>query len=65
MFNLLIFLIGVMIFVVGSYKIKTTDLDKLVLNARIGPGLWLTLWGYLGLGLMGLKNLLRLLVKKK
>lgn len=65
LFNLLIFLIGVMIFVVGSYKIKTTDLDKLVLNARIGPGLWLTLWGYLGLGLMGLKNLLRLLVKKK
>jgi len=65
LFNLLICLIGVMIFVVGFYKIKTTDLDKLVLNAKIGQGIWLTLWGYLGLGLIGLKNFLKGIVCKK
>lgn len=47
-------IIGTAIFVVAFYKIKTTDLDKLVLNASIGSGLWLTLWAYLGIGILGL-----------
>lgn len=64
-FNLLIALIGIAIFAVGFYKIKTTDLDKLVLNAKIGSGLWLTLWGYLGLGLVGGINFVKGILSKK
>lgn len=49
-------LVGIVIFAVGVYKIKTTDLDKLVLQIKIGLGLWMIFWGYLFLGLLGLGN---------
>jgi hypothetical protein len=62
--NLAYGLLGVLIFVVAVYKIKTTDLDKLVLNIAIGPGLWLTLYGYLGMGLAGLSAFSQSLLKK-
>lgn len=64
-FNLSLAVIGVLIFALGFYRITTTDLDKVVLNLRIGIGVWLTLWGYLGLGLLGLVNFLKLLGQKK
>jgi len=64
-FNLAIAVIGIAIFIVAVYKIKTTDLDKLVLNARIGLGLWLTLCGYLGLGLLSAAGFVKSLVPKK
>lgn len=64
-FNLAIALIGIPIFLVGFYKIKTTDLDKLVLNAKIGMGVWLTLCGYLGLGVTGAVNFVKTLVNKR
>lgn len=64
-FNLILAILGVMIFVLGFYKIATTDLDKVVLNLRIGLGVWLTLWGYLGLGLIGFINYLKILSQKK
>jgi hypothetical protein len=57
--------IGVLIFVVGVYKIASTDLDKLVLNVNIGAGLWLTLYGYLGMGLAGIAGFIALLAQKK
>ena len=44
--------IGVAIFAVAVFKIKTTNLDKLVLNVKISYGLWLTLLGYLGIGIV-------------
>ena len=44
--------IGIAIFAVGTFKITTTNLDKLVVNARIGFGLWLVLIGYLGIGIV-------------
>lgn len=48
---LLFGIIGCGIFTVGIFKIKTTDLDKLVLQIVIGPGAWITLWAYFGIGL--------------
>jgi fatty acid desaturase len=54
-----------LIFVVGIYKIATTDMNKLVLNIRIGTGLWLTLYGYLGMGLAGIASFIMLQLKKR
>jgi O-antigen/teichoic acid export membrane protein len=51
-FNLAVAAIGILIFLFGVYKITTMDLNKLVLNAKIGIGVWLTLCGYLGLGVV-------------
>ena len=45
-------ILGVLIFSVGTYEIMTTDLDKVVMNVTIQPGVWLTLGGYLGMGLV-------------
>ncbi|MCM8784470.1 MAG: hypothetical protein NC818_06880 [Candidatus Omnitrophica bacterium] len=64
-FNLILAITGIIIFVFGAYELKTTDLDKLVLNARIGVGLWLTLWGYLGLGVVGGVNFFKGILSKK
>jgi hypothetical protein len=64
-FNLAITAIGIPIFLIGVYKINTTDLNKLVLNARIGLGVWLTLYGYLGLGITAAVNLVKALAKKR
>jgi len=50
--SLIFGIIGIAIFAFGYYKITTTDLDKLVLTITIGIGVWLTLWGYLGIGLV-------------
>ncbi len=48
--------VGAAIFFGAVFKIKTTDLDKLVLQIKIAPGFWLILWGYLGIaGLSGLE----------
>ena len=58
-FNLAVAVIGILIFLAGVYKIKTTDLNKLVLNAKIGMGVWLTLCGYLGLGVVGAVNFVK------
>ena len=54
-----------LIFVVGIYKIATTDMNKLVLNIRIGIGLWMTLYGYLGIGLAGIASFMMLQLKKR
>jgi len=64
-FNLAVAAIGILIFLVGAYKIKTTDLNKLVLNAKIGMGVWLTLYGYLGLGITAAVNFVKALASKR
>ena len=51
--NFIIGVLGAAIFIVASYKIKTTNLNKLVLNIEMGPGLWLTLWSFLLMGILG------------
>ena len=63
--NLAYGLIGILIFAVAVYKIKTTDLDKIILNVNIESGLWLTFWGYLGIGLLGFLRFAQLLSKSK
>lgn len=44
----------IIIYLIGFYKLKTTDLDKMVLNVRIGIGMWFTLWSFLCLGVVNL-----------
>jgi len=63
--NLIFGLVGTLVFAVAAYKIKTTDLNKLIINITMGPGLWLTLWGYLGIGLAGLINFAKLSFTRK
>ena len=46
-------IVGVSIFAVGAYDIATTNLNKVVLSVKISVGLWLTLVGYLAMGLTG------------
>lgn len=43
--------IGIFIFAFGAYRITNLKLDRTFLDVTIGPGLWLTLWAYLGIGL--------------
>jgi len=50
--TLVIAIVATLIFLVATYKIKTTDLDKVVLQVKIGLGLWLILYSYLGIGLL-------------
>ncbi len=63
-FNLTLAVVGVGIFLGAVYKIKTTDLNKLVLNVRIAGPLWCILWSYLGMGLVGAVSFVRGLGKK-
>jgi len=51
-FNLALGIIGVLIFAVVVYKLKTTNLDKTVMSVSILPGLWLLLFSYFGMGLV-------------
>ena len=64
-FCLAVAAIGILIFLVGVYKIKTTDLDKLVLNVKMGTGIWLTLYGYLGLGITAAVGFVKALPNKR
>jgi len=50
---------GISIFVIGVYRIKTLNLNQIILNVTIGPGLWLTLWAYLGIGVCASLNFVR------
>lgn len=52
--------IGIAIFVVATYKITVTDLDKLVLKVNIAYGLWLILFGYLGIGILQIADFIQL-----
>lgn len=52
--NLAIGIIGVLIFAITVIKIKTTDLEKLVLQIKIGLGMWIILWSYLVMGILGI-----------
>ena len=50
--RLAIGVIGIAIFAFATFKIMTTDLDKIILKVNIGYGLWLILVGYLGIGIL-------------
>jgi hypothetical protein len=63
--NLAYGIAGCAIFFAAVYKIKTTNLDKLVLQVTTAPGLWLTLWGYLGIGIFGFTTFAGKALKKK
>ena len=58
-------IIGVAIFAVATFKILTTNLDKMVLRVSIVYGLWALLTGYLLLGSVCLFNFVSLLKGKE
>lgn len=45
-------LIGIGVFGGATFKILTTDLDKMIMKVEIGNGLWIVLVGYLIFGLI-------------
>jgi len=53
-------IIAVAVFAVAVFKISTTELDKVVISVSIAKGLWNTLYGYLGIGILSLLNFIRL-----
>ncbi|MBF0619212.1 MAG: hypothetical protein HQL19_03485 [Candidatus Omnitrophica bacterium] len=57
-FQVLVGAVGVCIFAVGVFYIARTDLNKLIINVKIASGLWLTLVGYLGIGVVAMTALL-------
>lgn len=57
--------IGCAIFGFAVYKIMNLDLSRMVIEVKIGYGLWLTLVGYLGIGLVNLGYALEKPKKKK
>lgn len=63
--NLIFGAIGIAVFVLAVYKISTTDLDRLVLQMKIGTGLWMSLWGYLGIGILGFVSFVASFFQKK
>ena len=58
--NLILGLVGILIFLVAVFKITTTNMDKLVMKVSIGCGLWILLAGYLCIGLLCGINFIKL-----
>ncbi|MBD3264325.1 MAG: hypothetical protein GF375_04400 [Candidatus Omnitrophica bacterium] len=56
-------LLSILIFAAALYKIKSTDLEKAVLQIRIGFGLWLILYSYLFMGILGIAGFLKITAK--
>ncbi len=63
--NFIFALLGVSIFVIGSFKIKTVNLNKVLLDVKICKGVWVILAAYLGIGLLGLKRLTSSNIERK
>jgi hypothetical protein len=59
--NLAVGILGVALFAGATFKILTTDLDKAVVKVNIMYGMWLTLVGYLIIGILCLANFALLL----
>ena len=49
--NAAVAVLGILIFLVAIFKLTTTDLDKLILQIKIGIGMWVTLISFLGIGI--------------
>jgi len=62
--NLGIAIVGILIFLVAVFKISGTDLDKLVMVVKVREGAWLTLYSYLGIGVLSLTRFLTQIRKK-
>ncbi|MBU2541219.1 MAG: hypothetical protein KJ593_04895 [Candidatus Omnitrophica bacterium] len=63
--SLTIGIAGITVFTTGLYKISITDLDRLMLTVYIGHGLWLTLYAYLTMGLIGWVRFTQLSIRAK
>lgn len=64
-FGLVVGVVGIAIFAVVTYKVKSIDLDKIVMKVYTGPGLWITLWAYFGMGLVSLIDFVTQLKRPK
>lgn len=58
-------IIAVLVFGFGLYKIKNADLNRLqFMTFSFGPGIWLTLWGYLAICVASLLRFATLSIKR-
>ena len=55
--KILIGLTGIAVFVFALFKITTTDMSKFLLEVKIAYGLWLTLYSFLGIGVLSFFSL--------
>jgi hypothetical protein len=62
--SLIIGLVGCAVFFFALYKIKAADLERAVLQIRIGFGLWAILYAYLAIGAVNIINFIKLTVDK-
>lgn len=62
--TLAIALVGISIFAFATYKINTTDLNRLFTKVTVEKGAWLTLYGFLGIGVVSTIKFLQSLIKK-
>lgn len=62
--NLVVALVGCAIFFFALYKIKSADLERAILQIKIGFGLWATLVSYLLIGIVSLANFIKLTAEK-
>ena len=62
--SLMIGIVGCAVFSFALYKIKTTDLEKAILQIKIGLGLWAILYSYLAIGVVSIANFVKLTVDR-
>ena len=62
--SLIVGIVGCVIFAFTFYKIKVTDLEKAILQIRIGFGLWMILYAYLAIGLVSIINFIKITADK-
>jgi hypothetical protein len=58
-FNLAVAVIGMLIYAAGVYKLKTVNMDKIVMNVNILSGVWMALFGYFGMGIICLVKFIK------
>ena len=55
--KILIGITGIAVFVFALFKITTTDMSKFLIEVKIAYGLWLTLYSFLGIGVLSFFSL--------
>ena len=51
--------------ILTEYRITSTDLDKLVLQIKIGVGMWITLYSYFVIGILSAVCFLKAIIGKR
>ncbi|MBM3250448.1 MAG: hypothetical protein FJZ09_06410 [Candidatus Omnitrophica bacterium] len=58
-------ILAALVFGFGMYKVMNADTNRTqFMTLTVGPGVWVTLWGYLAIGIAGLFKFVSLSIKK-